>query len=86
MLVGKKGSPMLKIGDKVRVKSLVVAGNSHVAVVKNIEVYGGAGSYAADYDGVHAELPWAKVRGRDVIVDLEGGSWAYASQLVKFVD
>lgn len=68
----------LKIGDEVYWRGGFGRDAKKKARVESIEVTNG-GKYGDDVN----EVDWSKVRGRNVVVDLDNGHWAYAEQISK---
>ena len=66
----------LSIGDKVIWRGGFGHDEPKEAVVKSIEVTDG-GKYGMSVSNVD----WSEVNGRNVVVDLDNGSWAYGSQI-----
>lgn len=69
-------SKTLKIGDKVLWRGGFGSDPAKVAIIESIEVTNG-GKYGNQVD----EIDWSKVKGRDVVVDLVEGNWAYGEQI-----
>lgn len=68
----------LKIGDVVNWRGGFGSHEPMEAVVKSIEITNG-GKYG---DAVN-EVSWYKVYDRNVVVTLDNGCWAYASQISR---
>ena len=68
----------LKIGDTVRYKQEFGMGPTIKAKVEGIEITNG-GKYGRQVE----EVAWSKVNGRNVVVDLDCGSWGYGNQISK---
>ncbi len=68
----------LKIGDSVNWRGGFGREPKKRAKVEGIQITNG-GKYGDDVD----EVEWSKVRDRNVVVDLDNGHWAYASQISK---
>lgn len=68
----------LKIGDVVNWRGAFGSDAPMEAVVKSIEITNG-GKYG---DAVN-EVSWYKVYDRNVVVTLDNGCWAYASQISR---
>ena len=66
----------LKIGDKVMWRGGFGYDEPKEAIVQGIEITNG-GKYGKSVD----EVDWDKVYERNVVLILENGSWAYASQI-----
>lgn len=66
----------LKIGDKVLWRGGFGMDPAQEAIVEGIEITNG-GKYGKPVD----EVDWDKVYERNVVLTLENGSWAYASQI-----
>lgn len=66
----------LTIGDEVMWKGAFGMEVAKKAKVEGIEVTNG-GKYGEDV----LSVDWSKVTERNVVVDLDNGSWAYASQI-----
>lgn len=71
-------SNMLKIGDTVLWRGGFGTDSPKKAKVEEIEITNG-GKYGDPVD----EVPWSKVQGRNAVVTLDNGHWAYASQIQK---
>lgn len=69
-------SKTLKIGDKVLWRGGFGSDPAKVATIESIEVTNG-GKYGDQVD----EVDWSKVKGRNVVVDLAEGNWAYGEQI-----
>ncbi len=69
---------MLKIGDIVNWKGCFGMDAPKSAKVENITITGG-GKYGDDVD----EVSWKEVYGRNVVVSLDNGHWAYAEQISR---
>ena len=68
----------LKIGDEVFWRGGFGSEPKKKAKVIGIEVTNG-GKYGDDVE----EVDWSKVKGRNVVVDLDNDHWAYAEQISK---
>lgn len=66
----------LSIGDKVIWRGGFGHDEPKEAVVKSIDVTDG-GKYGMPVSNVD----WSEVNGRNVVVELDNGSWAYGSQI-----
>lgn len=66
----------LKIGDKVSWRGGFGHDAPKEAIIEGIEITNG-GKYGDSVD----EVDWEKVYERNVVVNLENGHWAYASQI-----
>lgn len=66
----------LKVGDKVHHRGAFGTAPSKIVTVEGIEVTNGG----KDGNPVD-EIEWSKVTGRNVVVDLSSGEWAYANQI-----
>lgn len=69
---------VLKVGDTVSWRGNFGTDAPKDAVVEGIEITNG-GKYGDSVD----EVEWKEVYGRNVTVDLDNGSWAYASQIKR---
>ena len=65
---------VLRVGDKVRWRGSWGANPAVEATVTNIVVGGKSGQDVL-------AVPWNGVQGREVVVDLDNGHWAYGSQI-----
>jgi hypothetical protein len=74
-------SPKLKVGDTVSWKGDFGTAPAVDAKVVGIE-YTKGGKYGDRVD----EIEWKKVYGRNVVVDLDNDTWAYASQITRKKD
>jgi hypothetical protein len=68
----------LKIGDKVTWRGSFGSGSPKTAAVEHIEITNG-GKYGDPVD----EVNWSKVYDRNLVVTLDNGHWAYASQISR---
>jgi hypothetical protein len=68
----------LKVGDTVLYKQAFGTGPTIKTKVESIEVTNG-GKYGDNVD----EIPWSKVTGRNVVVDLDCGNWGYGNQISR---
>lgn len=69
-------SKMLKIGDEVMWR-----GDFGMASPKRVKVIGIEITNGGKYGDPVDEVPWSKVTGRNVTVDLDNDKWAYAEQI-----
>lgn len=67
----------LRVGDTVNWRNAWGTAPPAPAKVTDIEVTGG---FAEGGQGV-AEIDWSEVYGRNVVVTLDNGSWAYGGQI-----
>jgi len=67
---------ILKIGDKVNWRGCFGIDETKEAIVESIQITNG-GKYGDEVN----EVEWAKVYDRNVVVSLNNGHWAYASQI-----
>ncbi len=68
----------LKIGDKVTWRGSFGSASPKTATVEHIEITNG-GKYGDPVD----EVNWSKVYDRNLVVTLDNGHWAYASQISR---
>ena len=68
----------LKIGDKVLWRGGFGMDPAQEAIIDGIEITKG-GKYGKPVD----EVDWDQVYGRNLVVTLENGKWAYASQISR---
>ena len=68
----------LKIGDKVTWRGGFGSDSPKPATVEHIEITNG-GKYGDPVD----EVNWSKVYDRNLVVTLDNGHWAYASQISR---
>lgn len=69
----------LRTGDSVWVRGGFGKEPRQLAVVEQIEITNGD-KYGTEVD----EVKWALVYDRNVVVSLDNGHWAYASQIKKY--
>tara|TARA_R110000868_G_scaffold411024_1_gene701378 strand:+ start:1943 stop:2173 length:231 start_codon:yes stop_codon:yes gene_type:complete len=70
----------LKLGDTVSWKGCFGMSDAKDAVVKNIC----KSAYSGDKHGREVgEVLWTDFVGRDYLVDLDNGNWAWASQISR---
>lgn len=70
-------SKVLKVGDKVMWRGAWGIDPAKPAVVQHIEIVKDTSKYGKPVD----QVSWDKVNSRQVVVDLDNGSWAYGNQL-----
>jgi len=68
----------LKIGDVVNWRGAFGSDAPKEAIVEGIEITNG-GKYGDEVN----EVSWSKVYDRNVVVNLNNGHWAYASQISR---
>ncbi len=68
----------LKVGEVVKWEGCFGTGVPKDVVVKGIQITNGA-----KYGDEVNEVSWLKMYGRNVVVTLNNGHWAYASQIYK---
>jgi hypothetical protein len=77
-VINNKLMEKLKIGDKVLWRGGFGIDPAQEAIIDGIEITKG-GKYGKPVD----EGDWDQVYGRNLVVTLENGKWAYASQISK---